>query len=617
MSSFADYYQILRYGPRAEAEIQNICDLVTNSETYFFREIFQLEAFRDETIPKLVRDGRNRRHISCWSMGCSTGEEAYSIAAMLDESGLFANATVRVIGTDLSHKRIATARRGVYAESSFRATTPIRRKKYFQPSDTGSVVCSQLRAMCRFEQANMLDIADQKLYGQADAIFCRNVLIYFAEDSRRRVLRMLFDRLLPGGFLMLGHSESLLADPAPFTPVRLKNDTVYQRPENPLAHKPSYTKPSYSQPLTNTAATNPTIGSGEKHDNRVKVIIVDDSPLNRRGIRRVLEDSGRVSVVGEASGGEEALRIIESAQPQAVTLDLEMPGMDGFTFLRILMSRHAVPVIVVSSHSRNEHVFKALELGAIDFVEKPHNGFYTQEAANQLVQKVLLARTLRPIRIKPYRSGVSTQLSQISAPTRISGPSAPLRTPRFVIAIAASTGGPTALLDVFSRLPASLPAAVLVSQHMPHNFTGAFASRLDRSSSFTVREASDGDQVYAHHAYVCPGGKCMELTGTSLQMKVRTCSPDHGDSYVPSADRLFRTVAQVAKSRSVGVVLTGMGDDGVEGARAIAAVRGLLVVESRETAVVDGMPMAVIRAGVACRVLPLPAIGELLADLGT
>jgi len=173
------------------------------------------------------------------------------------------------------------------------------------------------------------------------------------------------------------------------------------------------------------------------------------------------------------------------------------------------------------------------------------------------------------------------------------------------------------LLDVFSRFPLTLPAAVLVSQHMPHNFTAAFASRLDRSCAFTVREASDGEPVFAQHAYVCPGGKCMELVGSSLQMRVRICTPGRDDAYVPSGDRLFRTVAQVAKSGSVGVVLTGMGVDGVEGARAIAEARGLVIVESHETAVVDGMPTAVIRAGVAVRVLPLPAIGELLATLGS
>lgn len=349
----------------------------------------------------------------------------------------------------------------------------------------------------------------------------------------------------------------------------------------------------------------------DTREDLVRVLVVDDSILNRRGIRRVLEDSGRVEVVGEAADGDEALRAVASKDPEAITLDLEMPRMDGFTFLRILMARQPLPVVVVSSHSQKENVFRALELGAIDFVEKPERGFFGDEAARQLVDKVMLARTLRPVRIRVPQAfgpepGTARGLGQSASP-------AP--PPRFVIAIAASTGGPAALLDVFSRLPPRLPASIVVAQHMPHRFTGAFAARLDRKCALSVREAADGDVLLARHAYVCPGGKCMEVEASQGEMRVRVRRPVREDAYVPSADRLFKSVAQVAGSRAVGVVLTGMGVDGVEGARAIAEARGLVVVESRETAVVDGMPAAVIRAGVAGRVLPLPAIGELLATL--
>jgi two-component system chemotaxis response regulator CheB len=225
----------------------------------------------------------------------------------------------------------------------------------------------------------------------------------------------------------------------------------------------------------------------------------------------------------------------------------------------------------------------------------------------------MLARTLRPLRIALPQSSV---FGPEPTTGRGSGPiSSPLLPPRFVIAIAASTGGPAALLDVFSRLPARLPVAILVAQHMPQRFTGAFAARLDKRSEMSVREAADGEMVLARNAYVCPGGSCMEIESNGGEMRVRVLKPSRKDAYVPSADRLFKSVARVAGARAVGVVLTGMGADGVEGARAIHDARGLVVVESQDTAVVDGMPSAVLRAGVAGRVLPLPAIGELLATL--
>lgn len=351
----------------------------------------------------------------------------------------------------------------------------------------------------------------------------------------------------------------------------------------------------------------------EQRDGPVRVLVVDDSILNRRGIRRILEASGRVQVVGEAADGDEALRAVADKKPEAVTLDLEMPRMDGFTFLRILMARHPLPVIVVSSHAQKENVFRALELGAIDFVEKPERGFHAEASGEQLVDKVLLARVLRPKRLKVPQAplfGAEPSTARGLGPTSTSK-----QPPRFVIGIAASTGGPAALLDIFSRLPDRLPAAVLVTQHMPHRFTPAFATRLDRKSALPVREASDGEPLLARNGYVCPGGRCMEVESHAGELRLRVTDPRADDTYVPSADRLFKSLARVVGSRAVGVVLTGMGSDGVAGARAIQDARGLVVVESRETAVVDGMPSAVLRAGVAGRVLPLPAIGELLATL--
>ena len=214
-------------------------------------------------------------------MGCSTGEEAYSIAMVLLESGLFDGWTLRVFGTDLSRKCVATARRGVYGESSFRSTSAERRSSFFVPARGGVRVLGSVRAICQFGQLNLLNLAERSTIDQVDAIFCRNVLIYFAIESRKQVIKAIHDRLRPGGFLMLGHSESLLQNPEPFEPVHLKHGRGL----------PSSCQHGGQGDLM-----------GEPQQGPVRVLVVDDSVLNRRGIRRILEASGHVQVVGEAGG---------------------------------------------------------------------------------------------------------------------------------------------------------------------------------------------------------------------------------------------------------------------------------------------------------------------------
>jgi two-component system, chemotaxis family, protein-glutamate methylesterase/glutaminase len=349
----------------------------------------------------------------------------------------------------------------------------------------------------------------------------------------------------------------------------------------------------------------------------LKVLVVDDSAFNRKSIAEILNASPEVSVVGKAADGEEALRLVGVLRPDVITLDLEMPKMDGFTFLRILMSKLPTPVIVVSSYSQKENVFKALELGALDFVAKPDRYVDSELAGikHELVSKVLVARSLRKtvLSSRPRFDSISAHSLERQPPA-----ASLLEPPRTVIAVASSTGGPTALMEIFARLPKNSPNAVLIAQHMPEKFTRTFAERLDKRSAFRVSEAQDLDPVGAGCALVCPGRKCMfaETPPGGGPLRVRVRNPMESDRYVPSADRLFESAARAAGSRSVGVILTGMGDDGVLGARAILDAGGTVIAESEATAVVYGMPAAAVRAGVVTRSMTLHEIAELLTNLG-
>jgi two-component system chemotaxis response regulator CheB len=349
-------------------------------------------------------------------------------------------------------------------------------------------------------------------------------------------------------------------------------------------------------------------------------MVVDDSAYNRRNIADVFAGSTEVEVVGKAADGEEALRLASLLRPDVITLDLEMPRMDGFTFLRILMSKQPTPVIVVSSYSQKENVFKALELGALDFVTKPDRQISPDaiELREQILQKVLLVRSLRPtFQAPPSRRNVSGNWSPDGKPQAYDSASAPHTyvSPKHVVCIASSTGGPSALLEIFGKIPPTTSAAFLVAQHMPDKFTRTFAERLDRRGPVRTAEGQDNDAVARMTGFVCPGRQCMELYSVGQELRLKVVPSGPGDRYVPSADRLLKSAAAVAGAKCIAVILTGMGDDGVEGARAILEAGGSILAESQETAVVYGMPGAVVRAGLPAKVLALPQIAEFLAQL--
>lgn len=380
-------------------------------------------------------------------------------------------------------------------------------------------------------------------------------------------------------------------------------------------------------------------------DRPLRVLVVDDSAVHRQTISELLRGVDNVEIVGKAANGEEALRMASLVNPDLITLDLEMPRMDGFTFLRILMARQPIPVIVISSQSQRENVFKALELGALDFVARSQGGPQDLAAMrDELIAKVQVVRALRPMARPPVlkpttgnfpamtsvvqgstahvRRASSSSASGVTVPVTRSVGSAPATAtaariaPHKLVVVASSTGGPQAIVDLVDRLPASTGLGVVIAQHMPERFTRTFAERLARRTTLRVAEGEPGAWVEAGTIWICPGGRVTEIEGDGSGVpRLRVLAPDPTDRYVPSADRLFRTAATVFGSRVIAVVLTGMGDDGVLSLPAVKRVGGEVWVESAESAIVDGMPAAARKTGLVDAVLPLHALVARLAAL--
>jgi two-component system chemotaxis response regulator CheB len=358
---------------------------------------------------------------------------------------------------------------------------------------------------------------------------------------------------------------------------------------------------------------------------KLRVMVVDDSAFNRRTIGDLLGNIDGVEVVGKAADGDEALKLAASLNPDLITLDLEMPRMDGFTFLRLIMARQPTPVIVVSGNSARENVFRALELGAIDFIAKPTRTIASDLSAieQELAEKVAMVRQLTPAGRDPRRR---TNLKNTSSGMFITpGPGTEKVQPgpsdakdvslsRLVV-IGASTGGPSALVEVFSQFKPLSNAAIVVAQHMPERFTKTFAERLNKLGGLKVSEAREFEPLHPGKAVLCPGGKCLEVVTFGSGFAASVVDPAPGDRFIPSVDRLFKSAAEVAGEKVLGVVLTGMGDDGARGVVAIKAHGGTVFAEAPETAVIYGMPGAAMRTGEVDKSLPLGALASHLAEL--
>jgi two-component system chemotaxis response regulator CheB len=338
----------------------------------------------------------------------------------------------------------------------------------------------------------------------------------------------------------------------------------------------------------------------------IRVLVIDDSAFSRQTITRMLETSPLVEVVGVARDGREALQKTFDLEPDLITLDLEMPRMDGFTFLRIVMAKRPTPVMVISGRAEEDDVFRALDFGAVDFIAKP-NARATPEL--QTIQDGLIRKVhaIRELRIDKVSERIQTATPVLTGPTPdYAGAWKNRRVP--VVVIGSSTGGPAALMQTFGAFADVPQCAFFVAQHMPAGFTRGFAERLDRLTPFRVREAEGGEEPEVGTVLIAPGGLHLELETRASRVVTRVCGDSDSDKYTPSIDRLFTSAAKQYGENLLAIVLTGMGDDGTKGACQVKWAGGRVITESEETAVIYGMPKQVVSAGAADQVLPLNEI---------
>lgn len=340
----------------------------------------------------------------------------------------------------------------------------------------------------------------------------------------------------------------------------------------------------------------------------VRTLIVDDSAVVRKILSTELSKYPAIKIIGTAPDPYVARDMIESLRPDVLTLDIEMPRMDGLTFLRRLMEYYPLPVVVVSSltPAGSDMAIEALEIGAVDVMCKPGSSFTVGDMVSDLATKIISASMVDPTRL--------AKTSRLKRQSRERAPLSLTRTTRKLVAIGASTGGTEAIKEILLRYPVNCPGT-LIAQHMPATFTRSFAKRLDDSCLASVKEAEDGDEVQPGRVLLAPGNRHMVLRRDGARYCVRVKDGPYINYQKPSVDVLFRSVARYAGKNAVGVILTGMGSDGAQGLKYMRDAGAGTIAQDEKSCVVFGMPKVAVNMGAAMFVLPLQDIPEKIISL--
>ncbi len=345
--------------------------------------------------------------------------------------------------------------------------------------------------------------------------------------------------------------------------------------------------------------------------NKIKVLIVDDSALVRRLLRDIMTDDPDLEVVGTASNGVEAIRMVTELDPDVVTMDIHMPEMDGLSALEYIMKKSPRPVIMLSALAQKGAIptLKSLELGAVDFIAKPsHFPSAVKEVREEVLAKVKMAASSRGF----VQKGAMAQPAKRKLKLRL-----PATKREKLVVIGSSAGGPKALADIMPMFPANLPAAMIIVQHMPGVFTRSFAERLDTKSELSVKEAETGDLLEAGKVLVAPGGFDLLLAASRGKsgMEVQLSESKSKYGATPHIDTTLISVAEAYGENAIGVIMTGMGSDGAKGTASIKEKKGKTVAQNEETCLVFGMPKAAIETRCVDWVVPLDQIPETILSL--
>ncbi|MET0052081.1 MAG: chemotaxis response regulator protein-glutamate methylesterase [Candidatus Thiodiazotropha sp.] len=348
---------------------------------------------------------------------------------------------------------------------------------------------------------------------------------------------------------------------------------------------------------------------------KLRVLIVDDSAFFRNRVMAALAPAPDIEVVGTAANGQEAITQAKALKPDVITMDVEMPVVDGITAVRRIMAESPTRILMFSALTR-EGARETLDAGAMDFLPKDTG---QRATGNDSTEKQLLdrVRDLGKSRLSLARSGMTDYLRSTprTAPMAAGSAASVSAVRADLVAIGASTGGPVALRQVLSALPRNFPLPMVAAVHMPGSFTTAYADRLNATCAISIREAVDRDRLMPGQALLAPGGKQMRVERAAGGYQVRITDPLPGQIYHPSVDLMFESVAESAQSRALAVVLTGMGSDGLQGAKQLKRAGASLWSQDEKSCVVYGMPQAVEKAGLSDRVMNLEEMGSLMAKL--
>ncbi len=342
----------------------------------------------------------------------------------------------------------------------------------------------------------------------------------------------------------------------------------------------------------------------------IKVLIVDDSALIRRILTDILNTDDEISVVGTARNGKEALEKIEILKPDLVTLDIEMPIMDGITALQHIVSKYKIPVIMISTLSQEgaELTIKALDEGAVDFLPKPNNVFNLskEDISSDIINKIKAGANSKIIHAQP----IELPLKDIKLKQKVDRG----KKINYIVSIGSSTGGPRALQNVLSRLPKDINASIVIAQHMPPKFTKSLADRLNSISEIIVKEAEEGEILEKGCAYIAPGDFHMRIVKEENNLVIRLNKSPKIMGLRPTVDNLMESVAEIKEYLKLGVILTGMGSDGAKGIMAIKKSKAYTIAQDEASSVVYGMPRASIETGLIDTVLPIHEIGDKISN---